>query len=414
MLFNQIRAREYLKRCGLDAVIATSPVNVLYCTDYSCWIDPLMRQFMAVPGGTTAQALNSFAVFDGDGAMGLVLHTAFAVNSADIWVKDVWPYGDLGFDRSLMQAEGVGDYRRFFESIEQRRSAAGPLEALSALLSARGLEGARIGIELEGLDPALVEGMRAALPGVQLRDASQMLRMIRMVKTEEEMRRLTRAAEINEAGAWAALSEARVGGSFPAMRQAFREAVAKQGADFDHYCIGPMGLGLATDTDYRLRSGDVLYVDFGCVYGRYFSDSGMSIALGAVPEAMTQRYAALLTSINAGQGALRAGVKASAIRAAMKGALEAIGVSASFPHGHGLGLELRDYPILVEDNGLRIKDGCIDMASDLELEADMVINLEAGMFMPGVGSLQIENSFRVTSVGCRELTPRRLEAIHQI
>ena len=68
-----------------------------------------------------------------------------------------------------------------------------------------------------------------------------------------------------------------------------------------------------------------------------------------------------------------------------------------------MGLEVRDYPILVADNGARIFDDCVDVSSDLSLEADMVINLEAMVFMPGVASPHIEQSFLVTAEGSRPL-----------
>ena len=86
--------------------------------------------------------------------------------------------------------------------------------------------------------------------------------------------------------------------------------------------------------------------------------------------------------------------------------LRSNGIEVSFPHGHGLGVELRDYPILVADNGLRITDDCVDVPSDLPLEEGMVINLEAGVFMPGIASLHIEQSFVVTSDGSRLLVPQ--------
>ena len=97
----------------------------------------------------------------------------------------------------------------------------------------------------------------------------------------------------------------------------------------------------------------------------------------------------------------------------MWSALTAQGITASFPHGHGIGLEVRDYPILVADNGLRIRDHCVDEPSDIPLEPGMVINLEAAIFMPGVASLQIEKSFEVTIDGNCPLIPQEREAPFQ-
>ena len=83
--------------------------------------------------------------------------------------------------------------------------------------------------------------------------------------------------------------------------------------------------------------------------------------------------------------------------------MAARGVTATFPHGHGLGLEIRDYPILVPDNGLRISDDCIDEPSNLPLEENMVINLEVTIMAPGIGSVEIEQTFVVTANGSRPL-----------
>ena len=102
----------------------------------------------------------------------------------------------------------------------------------------------------------------------------------------------------------------------------------------------------------------------------------------------------------------RPGVKSSSVCGAMWQTLNQRGFTASNPHGHGIGLELRDYPTIVADNGLRIRDDCVDVPSDLALKKNMVFNLEASMFMPGVASLQVEYSFVATDDGCRFLVPQ--------
>jgi Xaa-Pro aminopeptidase len=121
---------------------------------------------------------------------------------------------------------------------------------------------------------------------------------------------------------------------------------------------------------------------------------------------LVDRHRALRECVAAGVEAMRPGAKASGAQAAMWETLNAHGITASFPHGHGLGLEVRDYPIIVADNGQRIRDDCVDAPSDLPLEAGMVINLEAMISMPGVGSLHIEASFVVTANGSRPLIPQ--------
>jgi Xaa-Pro aminopeptidase len=54
-------------------------------------------------------------------------------------------------------------------------------------------------------------------------------------------------------------------------------------------------------------------------------------------------------------------------------------------------------------NGLRIRDDCVDVSSDVPIEAGMVVNLELPMYLFGVGSLHMEQTFLVTTDGCRRL-----------
>jgi Xaa-Pro aminopeptidase len=79
------------------------------------------------------------------------------------------------------------------------------------------------------------------------------------------------------------------------------------------------------------------------------------------------------------------------------------GISGSNAHGHGIGLEVRDYPIIMPNNGLRIRDDCIDISADVPLEADMVINLELPLYLFGAGSLHMEQTFLITPEGCRRM-----------
>ena len=132
----------------------------------------------------------------------------------------------------------------------------------------------------------------------------------------------------------------------------------------------------------------------------------MTLALGEAPAGLAARYRALRDAVDAGAEAMRPGARASAVQAAMWRAFTAAGFTASYPHGHGLGLEVRDYPILTPDNGGRIRDECLDVPSDLPLEAGMVLSLEAGLFASGAGSLQVERTLLVTEGGSEPLTPQ--------
>ena len=406
MLFNRARAIDYMKEYGLDVLIATSPVNITYFTDYYCWLDPLFKEYMMVPGASSNLA-QAYAVFPLEGESALVVNPLFAANAEELWVKDLHIFGSAGLDESLPAGELPQSLHRFQDFLLSPHDNATPTDALLSILNRRGLTDARIGLEMEGLPPETDALIRRALPGASLRNCADLIRMIRMVKSAEEIRRLTRSAEINEQAAMETLATARPGRPVSEMADHYRAQAAQMGADFDHFAFGVRGLGMTTETNYRLAADDGLYVDYGCIYRYCFSDSGTTLAMGELPAELSERFAALRACMDAGGEALRPGAKASNVADAMVAALHDRGIRASFPHGHGVGLEVRDYPVLVPDNGLRIKDDCVDLPSDLTLEADMVLNLEAPLFMPGVGSLHIEQSYVVTQHGSRPLVEQQ-------
>lgn len=407
MFFNKTHAQEYMRRCDVDVLVATSPVNITYFSDYQCWIDPLFKGYMMVPGAPSdLDPTAAYAIFPLEDEPALVASPTFAVNASDLWVRDVHIFGDHGLDDSLPLPALSDAEQRIFDILHRPQDNATPTDALLSVLNARGLTNARIGIEMEGLSPRAKAAIEAGLPKAQIKDCSNLIRLVRMVKTEDELSRLIRSAEISEAAAMEALALARPGQPIADVVQHYRQRIAKEGADFDHFAFGVRGLGLATEPNYILTDNDILYVDFGCIYEGCFSDSGTTLAMHEPSQTLIDRHRALQECVEAGVERMTPGAKASAAQAAMWETLNAHGITASSPHGHGLGLEVRDYPIIVADNGQRIHDDCVNVASDLLLETNMVLNLEAMISMPGVGSLHIEKSFVVTPDGSRPLIPQ--------
>lgn len=397
------RALEWMDRCDLDALIATSPVNVTYFTDYYCWLDPLMKEYMASPGGSGEHALPSYAVFTRNGEADLIVTALFATNASDLWVHNVRTYGSPNFDRSLTSV-AVLDSMNAAElggSTAEQRSA---MDVLIDTLRSHGVHHGRIGIELGALPEAVRHSLVQGLSQADLRDCTNLIRLLRAVKTEDEVCRLTRAAEVAEEVACEVLGEAQSGLSMRKLSHDFHAGVAYRGAEFDHFAYGMRGMGIGMDPKYELQPGEVLYVDFGCAVEHCIGDSGRTLALVSLSKQLQQKYDALRAGITAGQDAMRPDALASTIFRAMRETMSGLGLTRTSPQGHGLGLEIRGYPIVSPDNGLRIQDDCVDVPSDLSLEPGMVVNLESAVFLPDVASLHIEQSYIVTPNGCRPLT----------
>ena len=406
MLFNKPRATQFMKQCGLDALVATSAVNVTYFSEYYLWVDALFKEYMVNPGGSSNR-FQLYAVFPASGEAALVLSPYVALNAADIWIKDLQVYGDAGLDFSRSSEPADSPYARFVDLTKNPSPHSTPTEALLAVLRSRGLADARIGLETEDLPAETLTSIREGLPQASLKNCTNLIRLLRAVKTPDEIERQERAATISEEAAIESAKLAAPGRRIKDLVECYRTRTAALGADFDHFAYGPRGLGMATELDYVLAAGDFMFMDFGCIFRRCVSDGGGTLVLGELPPDLRTIYDGLYSSTEAAAQAMRPGAKSSAVREIMKNEVDARGINAPNPHGHGLGLEVRDYPMIMPDNGLRLRDECIDVPSDLPLEEGMVVNLEVNIFMANLGSLHVERTFVIEAQGCRSIVPQQ-------
>jgi Xaa-Pro dipeptidase len=398
VLLNLSRARELLENCQLDALIATSWVNVLYCSDFYLWLLPAFKRYMATPGDSSA-LLSMFAIVTSEGNGALVLDRMYEESSQASWIANRHFYGSAEPVPRGITDEGCVDYRRHHPTV---------IAALASALRAESLSGARLGVEMDSLSRADRDALREAVPGARILDASNVFRVLRMVKTESEVERLRRAARINEHAAVAALARVCEGVAMADVVHGFRTAVAAEGASLDHFAFSRHGRGFTTDPGYRFGGSETMFVDFGCVYENYHSDAGVTLMRGVRPLHVEHAYRVMADCVTMAAAELRPGSRASSIQAVMQRHCDTEGLPGHFPHGHGIGLEIREYPILVPETGLRIRDECIDWSADPALEEGMVINLEVPVFGLGEAALQLEQTYVVTSEGGEPLTDRDL------
>jgi Xaa-Pro dipeptidase len=405
-LLNEPRARQWMEQAGLDAVIACSPANVRYLTGHHIWFNVTFKRHMLDPREPSGLPF-CFALLANGKKPSLVLEHLSETNTADLDV-DCHVYGQQEPVNSGPWITHESDKLSAHPFVRTRDRYESPFDALVAALRAHGLTEARLGFEFEPMISEDQVSIRKALPNAQLRDASQLFRMIRMVKTPVEQDLLRHGFQIAERAAARSFREARVGTNLTDLAHIFRTQIAADGADFDHYAYSPFGLGIATEPSYTISDGEVLFLDFGCVYRQYYTDAGTSLFVGSTTAEDERVFEVLLRCLETTQRELRPGVLSSRVQAVMAKVFADGGLIGEFPHGHGLGLEVRDFPILVPDHEHRIRDDCIDVPADFPLETGMVLSLEAPVFRIPGKAFQLEQSFIVTPDGGTPLTDRDL------
>ncbi|WP_406617195.1 M24 family metallopeptidase [Mycoplasmopsis adleri] len=145
-------------------------------------------------------------------------------------------------------------------------------------------------------------------------------------------------------------------------------------------------------TDAKLLEGELLKVDFGALYKGYSADITRTIILGGAPSCKNPEALKILEIVQEaarlGRAAVRPGIKASEIDKICRDYIEQQGYGQYFVHstGHGLGIDVHELPR-------------VSKFSNYILEPGMVITVEPGIYIPGLGGARIEDDVIVTENG---------------
>jgi Xaa-Pro aminopeptidase len=136
-----------------------------------------------------------------------------------------------------------------------------------------------------------------------------------------------------------------------------------------------------------------LIIDFGMKKGGYCSDETVSILPGSPRRPLRKFYDSVRRAQEAGISAIRPGVACREVDARVRESLDRSGYLKYFVHstGHGVGLDVHERPSLSPLSKDRIEEG-------------MVVTVEPGLYLPGVGGVRIEDTVKVTGSGCERIT----------
>ena len=283
-------------------------------------------------------------------------------------------------------------------------------EAIRDAVVARGLR--RVGFEAEHLSVARWRWLCGALAErAALVETAGLVETGRMVKDAAERRRFRRAGRMLAGVVPAALAHARAGRTEREVAADIEREMTLAGFEDRAFetivASGPQSaLPHARPGSRRLAAGDLVVLDFGGVYDGYCVDLTRTASVGEPAAPARRLHAAVLAAQQAAIAALRPGVRASAVDAAARGVLRERGLADAFRHGtgHGLGLEVHEAPRIASAARLQAP------GADVALAAGMVVTIEPGVYLPGVGGVRIEDDLLVTAGGCELLTdaPRAL------
>lgn len=270
------------------------------------------------------------------------------------------------------------------------------------------LDGATVGVEPTHMRVLELNFLQAAAPTAHFISAETEISKLRMVKDEEEVDCMREAAQIAQKAFNATLSMVKAGVSELEVAAELTVQLLRHGSEPETFSAivasGPNGADPhAGPSDRRFVPGDLVVVDWGASYKGYKSDITRTLAIGvALPE--HEKVATIVAKANtSARAAAKSGALASQVDQAARSLITQAGYGEQFIHrtGHGLGLEVHEYPYLYKEN-------------NLALEAGMAVTIEPGIYFAGRFGVRIEDDVIVRDNGGETLTdlPRELIRIY--
>ena len=230
----------------------------------------------------------------------------------------------------------------------------------------------------------------------EIADVSQRILDMRSVKEQEELDAITEALRITEAAMERALDVIGEGVSDFELAAEFEAEARRLGAErfaFDTLVgVGPNSSNPhSLPRGLRVSPGDYVVLDAGVVRRGYCSDMTRTVATGD-----DSLLRAVAEAVDAAFDVLGPGVVAGEVDRAARKELARRGLSGYFLHGlgHGVGIEVHEPPYLAP-------------GEERELLPGMVVTIEPGVYVKGVGGARIEDMALVTSDGNRRLNSAR-------
>ncbi len=409
MLFNRERALALMEQFALDALIAATRENVTYLSDFAPWGQAVHKYFQRP----------NFVVFSrrSDDAPTLLIYPGEATYAActPSWIEDVCIYGAARSPHYRGIAPMSSEEARFSSILDGARlKGRTPAEALVKILRDKKLLRDRIGVDHEGMASALQQELRDALPEAKFFRASDLFRLIRMVKTSDEIERLRKAAALNERAVQAIFRKAQIGCDELELASEYYLEIGKgKGVvEWFHLGSGRRSAAICPPIGKKLAAGELLRTDAGCILDCYHADTCGAGVMGEPTPKQARMFAAGQRGIAACLEILRPGCKPSSLADALNQGLREGGAAEEKKDfvGHTIGIEPREFPFEFGSPKV-LSSPYLPETTDIPLEENMVINIEVALVERGFGGIQIEHTLVLCRGGHEFIVPQSRELV---
>lgn len=250
------------------------------------------------------------------------------------------------------------------------------------------------------------EKLQKNLPEITLKPIGNPILKLRAVKDNEEIQILREAAALGSEGydyLIDLLKEGITEADLAIELEIFWKRRGSQAIAFDpiiafgtnssmpHYRVG----------QHKLKKGESILIDIGVNLAHYHSDMTRVVFFGEPDPKIVAIYEIVRKAQEKALDLCKPGTPIADLDACARESISQAGYGENFTHslGHGVGLEIHELPMIRNQ-----KESVLP-----KLEEGMVITVEPGIYLPGIGGVRIEDTIAITKEGHENLTNRSKE-----
>ena len=312
-----LRAQEIMHRYELDGILLTTPQNIRYFTGYDSqfWESPTRPWFVIVP------------------LSGKPIAIVPEIGESEFkktWLDEIktWP-------SPRPEDEGVSLLKSNLENVKKTF----------------GQIGLELGSEMALRMPVSDFLKLKEVVGTNIVDGSNAIWDMRMIKTNEELKKIKFVCSIASDAYNALPSTLSIGNTEREAVHKLKIDILNRGADSVPFMPGISGQGgvsqiVCGPTDRILDDGDILFIDTGSTFDGYFCDFDRNYAFGRVASDVEKVYQILWQATEIGIKKAIPGATTNDIFNAMNKVIQDGGTIGNNVGrlGHGLGLQLTEPP----------------------------------------------------------------------
>lgn len=364
---------------GIDVLLITDPANMNYLSGYDGWSFYVDQMLMIVT----------------DRVQPIWIGRKMDANAAKV---TTW----LSEDNILYYPED------HIHSQEKH-----PMEFMARVLEDIGVANRRIGLEMASyyFSALAYEKLKMNLPDAKFMNASLLVNNVRIIKSDQEIDYMRKAAKIAGIGMHTAIASIEEGvRECDVAADIFRDLISGTdsfGGDYPSIVpLLPAGKNTSTPhltwTDRRYTDNEIVIIELAGCYRRYHAPMARTLSLGRPSEQVSETSKILVEGLNAAIEAVKPGVTCEEVELAWRNVISKHGIEKDSRMGYSVGI---GYPPDWGEHTASIRNGDLTI-----LQPNMTFHMIPGLWFDDYG-IEISETIRVTESGCEVLTDFQRELI---